>query len=149
MKASPPRESKTPTLADFLARGYLPKELPCLFNTGQIARIADNAVSALPTGFWKKCTKSLAIPVGAKGGKRRTAAIPNAISQTRLVKVMVDGWPQISAHCDHSEISFSRLFVSGEERTLRNERRGDPLHSYESIILTKEFSQKRPNPPGE
>lgn len=143
MKTSLQPESRIPTLADFLARGYLPKELPFLFNTGQFARIADEALIGLPPDVWKKWTKPLTIPVGAKGGKRRTAAIPNPISQTRLVKVMVDGWNQISAHCDHSEISFSRLMVPGEERTLRNERRGDPLHSYESIMLTKEFSQKR------
>ncbi len=143
MKRSSPNNSRTPTLEDFLARGYLPKELPFLFNSSQLARVAEGAIKRLNGPKQKTWTKPMTIPLGAKGGRRRTASIPNPISQTRLVKVMVDGWDEIEKHCNRSEISFSRLFAPGKERTLKNERRGDPIHAYESIWLTKKFSQKR------
>lgn len=142
-QAIPEDDSARPTLEDFLARGYLPKELPFLFNTGRFARVAKDAYDNLNSTEQNKWTKPLTIPIGGKGGNRRTASIPNPISQTGLVKVIVDGWGRISKHCEESGISFSRLAHPGEERTLKNERRGDPLHSYESMMLTKEFSQKR------
>jgi hypothetical protein len=137
-------DEKSPTLEDFLARGYLPKELPFLFNTGRFASIAREAYEKLePKALVKLRTKPLAIPIGSKGGNRRTASIPNPISQTRLVETIVDGWCEILSFCKRSEISFSRLEFPGKERILKNERRGDPLHSYEGIRLTKLFSQKR------
>lgn len=134
---------KIPKEADFLARGYLPKELPFLFNTSAFASIAVDAYAAATKEDLKKWTNPLTIPVGAKGGRRRTAAIPNPLSQTRLVQVIVNSWQEIERHCNRSKISFSRLKFPGKERTLANERRGDPLHSYEGIWLTKQFSQKR------
>jgi hypothetical protein len=129
-------------MRSLMARGYLPKELPFLFSTGQLATVIHAAYRTLGA---KKglLTKPLTIPIAAKGGMRRTASIPNPISQAKLVKIVVDEWQTIKAFCDESPISFSRLCSPGRERALRYERRGDPEHSYESMMLTKEFSQKR------
>jgi hypothetical protein len=53
-----------------MARGYLPKELPFLFSTGQLATVIHAAYLTLGA---KKglLTKPLTIPIAAKGGMRR------------------------------------------------------------------------------
>lgn len=143
MNKSANQKKKAPDLASLLARGYLPRELPFLFTTSSLARVASNALRACTDGELKKWTKPMTLPIGSKGGRRRTVSIPNPISQANLSRIITTRWKEIVTHCDRSPISFSRVRVPGEERFLKNERRGDPSYLSESIFLTKQFSQKR------
>ena len=150
MKTTKPTPEEAPgksIMEDFLARGYLPKELPFLFNTSQLAKVAirayEEALTSNAQYFIQQRTQPMLVAIAAKGGRRRSGAIPNPISQTHLVKLIADNWVDLQAHLKKSLISFSPIELGGSERTLKTERRGDPDKNYEGILTTKALSQKR------
>lgn len=95
-----------PTTHDFLARGYLPRQLPpCISSTA----FAD-AVEADATlrGDKPHTARPLIHYVSRPGSLSRKFAIPNPFLYLRLVDEIVRAWPEIASHIDKSPWAVSK-----------------------------------------
>jgi hypothetical protein len=108
-------------LRDLLGRGYFPRELPPVFDTTSMRRVATRA-SAAPPSFWAtgRTSQGCQHNVPRSGPLRRPLAIPNPIAYTNLCKEIDASWRPISAHIAKSTISKSipKFYTAGARAVL-------------------------------
>lgn len=101
-------------LANILARGYFPKELPPPFNTRSFGAFADSAAASIlhldisKKGLNKNFTSRPAIHNQARSGTlRRKLTIPNPVNQYQIARAIAEGWGELRAACALSPISLT------------------------------------------
>ena len=95
-----------PSVMDFLANGYFPRELPPPFTTESFANAVGTQrgiLSGAPKTA-KLCVHNLA----RAGTLRRKLGIPNPVHFYRLVDCLVRNWAAIAAHVNASSFSHSK-----------------------------------------
>ena len=119
-------------IADLLARGYFPLELPPPFTTAAFSSFVTTAATR-PTGYLAPpaskpvTTKAVVHSVARAGALRRRLSIPNPIAYEQLATVVVDNWPTLLAHTSGSPISLTTpRSTPGTGRAIV------PVHSFES-----------------
>ncbi len=99
------------TIFELLSRGYFLRELPPPFTTVPFAQfIANGQKSAtLPSEFTngKKSAQLMRHDVPRIGGKRRSMAIPNPVTQFNLCNEIIQNWAVLDSHCRLSTLSCS------------------------------------------
>jgi hypothetical protein len=95
-------------LRDLLGRGYFPRELPPVFDTATMRRVATHGRAA-PPSFWStvRTSHTCQHSVPRSGTLRRPLAIPNPVGYTNLCKEIDASWRPISTHLGKSSISKS------------------------------------------
>lgn len=95
-----------PTIHDFLAHGFFPRELPPCFTTVSFADAvgAQTGILAGDPRTAKLCVHNLA----RAGTLRRRLGIVNPVHYYRLVEQIVANWTAIANHINTSSFSFSK-----------------------------------------
>lgn len=107
-------------LRDLLSRGYFPRELPPVFDTSSMRRVATMAKAA-PASFWsaRQTSEVCQHNVPRSGTLRRPLALPNPVSYANLCRELDDGWKNISKHLGKSQISKSTpTFYTADARAV-------------------------------
>jgi hypothetical protein len=143
-----------PTVFNFLAHGYLPKELPPIFTSVPFAQFvaANSSVVGLPLGSAKGndlVTQCASHTLARPGGVRRRLKVPNPFGYLALCRSIVTNWPDISTHLRSSRFSLStpvedsQLFRCvkpkaevDEQVRARARTRRDALHAVQADIAT-------------
>jgi len=110
-----------PTLADILAKGYFPRELPPPFTTATFAATVG-AASGVPTGFdVPSAPKSSALcghNMVRAGGLRRHLGIPNPLHYTRLSEFVARNWKDLQLAASRSPFSLTVPVDTKPERAI-------------------------------
>ncbi|HUU28414.1 MAG TPA: RNA-directed DNA polymerase [archaeon] len=122
-------------LADLLARGYFPRELPPPFTTQPYSEILKKKQGSLPSEFDPSNKNIISKPVvhnfTRPGSLRRKFSIPNPLNFYQLAKILTQEWMYFFKHCDKSQISLSKptIKTDGERAIERLYTLGDlPQH---------------------
>jgi len=100
-------------LANILARGYFPKELPPPFNTKLFGAFAETAPAVFHLDTTKKGIKTNLVSRPAihnqarTGTLRRKLTIPNPVNQYQVSRAVAEGWPELKVACALSPISLT------------------------------------------
>lgn len=95
------------TTGDILSRGYLPKELPPLFNS---ASLGQNFASLSKTSA--KDSYCLRTSYSKYSTVRRAIAIPNAAHFVPLAEAVSEHWQTLQQHCALSQFSRTKPVVA-------------------------------------
>ena len=95
-------------LRDLLSRGYFPRELPPVFGTSSMRRVAT-MINAAPASFWStsRTSEPCQHNVPRSGTLRRPLAIPNPVGYANLCREIDRSWREISRHI--AKPSFQRV----------------------------------------
>ncbi len=108
-------------LRDLLSRGYFPRELPPVYDTSSMRRVAT-MVNAAPASFWSTTRTSELCQhnVPRSGTLRRPLAIPNPVGYANLCREIDNSWREISRHISKSAISKStpQFYTAGARAVL-------------------------------
>ena len=103
----------TSPLANILAHGYFPKELPPPFNTKLFGAFAETAPAAFRlettrTGSKGNLVSRPAVHNQARTGTlRRKLTIPNPVNQYQVASAVAEGWAELKSACMASLISLT------------------------------------------
>jgi hypothetical protein len=103
----------TSPLANILARGYFPKELPPPFNTKSFGAFAETAPAAFHldttrTGSKGNLVSRPSVHNQARTGTlRRKLTIPNPVNQYQVASAVAEGWAELKSACMASPISLT------------------------------------------
>ena len=103
----------TSPLANILARGYFPKELPPPFNTKLFGAFAETAPPVFHLDTSKKGSKGNLVSrpavhnLARTGTLRRKLTIPNPVNQYQIASAVAQGWPELKSACALSPISLT------------------------------------------
>lgn len=107
---------------DLLERGYLPKELPPIFDSAQFASELKSNLSVMPSTFTSSTLRGRpALHNFARvGNLRRRLGIPNPVLHYNLCKVIADNWSTFDGQIRGSALSQSYpVQGTGSDRALR------------------------------
>ena len=99
-------------VADTMAHGYLPQELPPSFTSRPFAAVSGSLTASPPRDWTNPVVLNLARP----GSLRRRLSIPNPFSELALVMECSNGWTEIQALLTQSPISLSRPIIDPTKR---------------------------------
>lgn len=103
--------SITPTLLDFLQKGYFPRELPPPFKTVTYANYAIGAAAAWSVNEktrWRRCA---AHNIARPGGLRRPLKIPNPLPYFVLAELLSNNWVDVRGYTWKHRLSASRPYA--------------------------------------
>lgn len=134
-----------PTVSDFLARGYFPRELPPSFSSASFANAIER--ERPPTANLKSaklCVHNMARP----GSLRRRLGIPNPFHYHQLVQAIVKYWDSIATHIERSPFSVSKPTSEGRDRAVvptnmfdEMSKRQHAIRATTSLVVHADVSQ--------